>query len=76
MKLGDMVKRAVEDRKNDEKVNKVMRQEVTAMADEVKSIKKKTSKLVAGLDEANSDIKRTSEGLEALNKDFNPGESR
>jgi len=76
MKLGDMVKRAVEDRKNDEKVNKVMRQEVTAMADEVKSIKKKTSKLVAGLDEANSDIKRTSEGLEALNKDFNPGQSR
>jgi len=76
MKLGDMGKRAVEDRKNDEKVNKVMQQEVTAMADEVKSIKKKTSKLVAGLDEANSDIKRTSEGLEALHKDFNPGQSR
>jgi len=67
-KLGEMVKTAVDDRKSDEKVNKVMRQEVTAMADEVKSIKRKTGKLVAGLDKAKGDIKRASEGLEALNK--------
>lgn len=67
-KLCDIVKKTAEDRKNDEKVNKVMRQEVTAIADEVKSIKKKTGKLVAGLDTAKGDVKRTSEGLEELNK--------
>jgi len=67
-KLCDIVKKTAEDRKSDDKLNKVMRQEVTAIADEVKSIKKRTGKLVAGLDEAKGDVKRTSEGLEALNK--------
>jgi len=67
-RLGEMVKKAVDDRKSDKKVNKVMRQEVTAMADEVKSIKKKTGKIVAGLDKAKGDVKRASESLEALNK--------
>jgi len=67
-KLESIVKQTAADRKSDEKVNKVTRQEVTAVAAEVKAIKKKTGKLVTALDSAQGTIKRTSEGLDALNK--------
>jgi len=67
-KLDAIVKQSIEDRKSDEKVNKVTRQEVTAMAAEMKMVKKRTGKLAKSLDTAQGDIKRASEGLEALNK--------
>jgi len=67
-KLDSIVKQTAADRKSDEKVNKIMRQEVTAVAAEVKSIKKKTGKLVTALDSAQGNIKRSSERLDDLNK--------
>jgi len=67
-KLDAMIKQSIVDRKSDEKVNKVTRQEVTAMAAEMKTVKKRTGKLAKSVDTAQGDIKRTSEGLDALNK--------
>jgi len=67
-KLEAIVKQSLEDRKSDEKVNKVTRQEVTAMAAELKTVKKRTGKLAKSMDTAQGDLKRSSEGLEALNK--------
>jgi len=69
-KLDAIVKQSLEDRKSDEKVNKVTRQEVTAMAAELKMVKKRTGKLAKSMDTAQGDLKRSSEGLDALNKHF------